>query len=63
MPTILPPEVLQAQANLTAPGIPTPTQQDPTPNMAKGRKQPAEPKRKSAAARVYPKLAQAGGET
>jgi hypothetical protein len=54
----IPAQVLQAQAELQAPGKKI-GDQDKAPMVAKDRKQPGV-KKKSAAAKVYPKLANDG---
>lgn len=60
MPAQLPPEVLQQQANATAPGV-TLGPQDKSPQVAKTRKQPGV-KQKTPAQKVYPKLATQDGD-
>lgn len=52
----VPPEVLKNAAATTAPGV-QPTQQAQPDNLAKTRKQPGQKGKKSAAQRMYPKLA------
>jgi hypothetical protein len=56
MASNIPAEVLQQQANTTAPGV-QPTQQAQPKNLASGREQPGQKGKKTAAAKVYPKLA------
>lgn len=56
MPVQLPPEVLQAQANATAPGVKIDAQAQPK-NLTKGREQPGQKGKKTAAQKMYPKLA------
>lgn len=61
MPAKIPPEVMQAQSNNVAPGVQA-TQQAQPKNLANGRKQPGLGK-KTAAQKVYPKLATQDTET
>lgn len=63
MPDAIPAEILQQQANTAAPGAKQMTKQDDAPQVAKTRQQPGQKGKKTAAAKVYPKIAsQADGE-
>ena len=61
MPAQIPPQVLQQQANATAPGV-TIGAQDAAPQVAKTRKQPGQAGKKTAAQKMYPKLASQDGQ-
>lgn len=52
----VPPEVLQNAAKTTAPGVQA-TQQAQPENLTKGRKQPGQKGKQTAAQKMYPKLA------
>jgi hypothetical protein len=59
----IPPEVLQQQANTTAPGVNL-GPQDKAPQVAKTRKQPGQAgKSKTPAQKMYPKLASNANES
>lgn len=61
MPTPLPPEVMQQNANGEAPNNALGQQAQPN-KLAKGREQPGQKGKKTAAQKMYPKLAtQEGG--
>jgi hypothetical protein len=60
MPAQIPPEILQQQANATAPGVTLDPAAKPA-NVAKTRKQPGV-KQKTPAQKMYPKLASQDGE-
>lgn len=57
----IPAEILQKQAQTTAPGVQA-TQQVQPKNLANGRQQPGQKGKKTAAQAVYPKLATQDGE-
>ena len=62
MPDAIPAEILQQQAQTAAPGAKQMTKQDDAPQAAKGRQQPGQKGKKTAAQKMYPKLATNDGE-
>lgn len=63
MPTEIPPEIMQQQANAEAPNNKLGQQAQPK-NLTKGREQPGQKGKKTAAQKMYPKLAsQSDGAT